>query len=393
MKIGGRSLARREFGRDGVADMRQQLKNGISVPCILLYGEETFLVDRFVRDIRDCVLKPETRAFNEIVLDGRVKPEDIRDACETYPVFAERKLVIVRKSGLFKAGRKKPAAQVETDERDANETGTEPPSELDSRMTVQETEPENDNQEKHDWKPFFESLPAHTVLLFAEDTVNKTLGLYKLVDKYGLAAEMPFQKPEVLGKWIQKGFAMSGKQITPADADYLMHRSEDGMTSLHQEIGKVSMYMGDRTQVAREDIRAVVVPSIRSRVFDLMDAVAGGDCAKAFVMLDEMIQKREPESKIFYMLAKQAGRLLQLKRLGPGLSSDRKADRLGMNAYALSKMEKLAGRLSGASLNRFVQGCADMDMAVKGGRIKIRLALELLIAGLAEQDPKCLFTG
>jgi DNA polymerase-3 subunit delta len=118
-----------------------------------------------------------------------------------------------------------------------------------------------------------------------------------------------------------------------------------------------------------------------------MDAVAGGSCAKAFVMLDEMIQKREPESKIFYMLSRQAGRLHQLKRMGQGLPLDRKADRLGMNSYALSKMEKLAGRLSVTSLNRFVQGCADMDLAVKSGRIKIRLALELLISGLAEQDP------
>lgn len=377
-------MARKESGRDGVADMRQQLKNGITVPCLLLYGEEGFLTDRFVRDIRECVLQPETRDFNEILLEGRVKPDEILDACETYPVFAERKLVIVRKSSLFKVNRKKVAASGEADERDTGETVPDAVTEMESGMMVQEPEPESDIRDKYDWKPFFESLPAHSLLVFVEETVNKTLSLYKLIDKYGLAAEMPFQKPDMLNKWIQKGFARSGKQISPIDADYLMHRAEDGMTTLHQEIGKVSMYMGDRTQVVRDDIRAVVIPSIRSRVFDLMDAVAGGDCAKAFIMLDEMIQKREAEQKIFYMLARQAGRLHQLKRMGPGLSPDRKADRLGMNPYALSKMEKLAGSMPKSSLNRFVQDCADMDMAIKGGRIKIRLALELLIAGLAE---------
>jgi hypothetical protein len=32
-----------------------------------------------------------------------------------------------------------------------------------------------------------------------------------------------------------------------------------------------------------------------------------------------------------------------------------------------------------------------MDLAVKSGRIKIRLALELLISGLAEQEPVGVF--
>lgn len=377
-------MAYRETGRDGVADVRQQLKSGIPAPCLLLYGEESFLIDRFVRDIRDCILKPDIRDFNEILLEGRVKPEAIIEACETYPVFTERKLVIVRKSGLFKVNRKKTVLPTETEERDSGESSQDIAEGMESGMTIQEPEPETGSQEKHDWKPFFDSFPTHTLLVFVEETVNKTLGLYKLIDRYGLAAEMPFQKPDVLGKWIQKGFAKSGKQISPFDADYLMHRAEDGMTTLHQEIGKVTLYMGDRTQVSREDIRAVVIPSIRSRVFDLMDAVAGGDCAKAFIMLDEMIQKREAEQKIFYMLAKQAGRLHQLKRMVPGVSADRKADRLGMNPYALSRMEKLAGRLPKASLSRFVKGCAEMDMAIKSGRIKTRLALELLIAGLAE---------
>jgi len=53
-----------------------------------------------------------------------------------------------------------------------------------------------------------------------------------------------------------------------------------------------------------------------------------------------------------------------------------------MNAYALSKMERLAGRMSEDSVSRFVQEAMEMDLAVKSGRIKMRLALELLMAGM-----------
>ena len=374
-------MAKKETTRDGVAEMRQQLKNGLPASCILLYGEEGFLVEHYLGEIRNAVLAPDTRDFNETLLEGRVKPESICDACETYPVFAERKLVIVRRSGLFKtAARKKTAddaeaassAPGEEDDADSEGAGTSDPA----------AGQEADSRSKYEWKPFFESFPSHALLVFVEETANRTLGLYKLIDKYGLAAEMAFQKPDVLNKWIQKGFARSGKRIAPPDAEFLMHQAEDGMTALHQEIGKITLYMGVRTDVTRDDIRAVVIPSIRSRVFDLMDAVAGGNRAAAMVMLDEMIQKREAEQKIFYMVARQAGRLYQLKRMGPGLSADQKADRLGMNAFAMTKMERLAARLPAEALAKFVQDCADMDMAVKSGRIRIRLALELLIAGI-----------
>ena len=377
--------SKKESSRDGVADMRQQLKTGIPASCLLLYGEEVFLIERYVKEIRDLILQPDTAAFNEIILEGRVRPEAILDACETYPVFAERKLVLVKKSGLFKAARKKATAGDGEDAEDgAGVSGADAASDGESAGAARDPEPEPDKNDKFDWKPFFESLPSHTLLVFVEETANKTLGLYKLVDRYGLAAEMPLQKPDMLNKWIQKGFAQSEKRISPDDADFLMHRAEDGMTALHQEIDKVRQYMGERTDVTKDDIRAVVTPSIRSRVFDLMDAVAGGERARALLMLDEMIQKREPEQKIFYMLGKQMGRLMQIKRMGPGLSADRKAERLGMNAYALSKLERLAGRLSEAAVARFVQEAAEMDMAVKGGRIKMRLALELLMAGAGQ---------
>ncbi len=377
-------MAKRETTRDGVAEMRQQLKNGLPAPCILLYGEEGFLIAHYLEEIRNAVLRPDTRDFNETLLEGRVKPEAICDACETYPVFTERKLVIVRKSGLFKAAvRKKSAEDAETagDGGGENGDGGDPDAEGAPSADTSAGQ-EQDGGGKYDWKPFFDSFPTHTLLVFVEETVNRTLGLFKLVDKHGLAAEMAFQKPDVLNKWIQKGFARSGKRISAPDADFLMHQAEDGMTALHQEIGKVCLFMGDRTDVTRDDIRAVVIPSIRSRVFDLMDAVAGGNRATGLVMLDEMIQKREAEQKIFYMIARQAGRLYQLKRMGPGLSADQKAERLGMNAFAMTKMERLAARLPADALAKLVRECADMDMAVKGGRIRIRLALELLIAGI-----------
>lgn len=392
-------MAGKETARDGVADMRQQLRAGLPAGCILLYGEEGFLVERFLEEIRQAVLQPDTRAFNEIMLEGRLRPQAIIDACVTYPVFAPRKLVIVKKSGFFKANTRKKVSVDDSAQADAAGTDTagsagesgesgesgeagEAGEFSSGKQGADAAEDPVESSRKVDWKPFFEELPSHTLLVFVEEEVNRTLGLFKLVEKNGLAARMDYQKPDVLVKWIQKGFSVFGKRISARDAEFLIHQAEDGMTALHQEIEKIALFLGDRAEVVREDIQQVVTPSIRSRVFDLMDAVAGRDRARALVMLDDMIQKREAEQKIFYMVARQAGRLLQLRNMEPGLSADARAKRLNMNAYALSKLERLAGRMSREALIRFVRSCAEMDLAVKHGAIRIRLALELLIAEL-----------
>ncbi len=384
-------MARKEAPKDYVQEMRRQLKEGVTVSCILLFGEERFLVSSFLKEIRDKVLHPETRALNEIVLEGRVKPADIMDACETYPVFAERKLVLVKNSDLMKVSRKAGPESVKHEASSPAAVEDAADEESDSEVEALQAsgsgwDPKagkgSETEEKTDWKGFFKDFPAHTLLVFVEENVNKTLSLYKQIQQNGLAAEMTFQKPEMLNRWLQKGFAQSGVQIMPSDADYLMLRAEEGMTSLHQEVKKICTYLGDKTRVQKEDIDAVVSPSITSRIFDLMDAVAAGQSARALQMLDDMLVKREPEQKIFYMIAKQAGRLLQVKYMEARLSSDVKANRLGMNSYAFSKMERLAARFSRETLGHFVKKAMEMDADTKSGRIKMRLALELLIVSL-----------
>ena len=46
-----------------------------------------------------------------------------------------------------------------------------------------------------------------------------------------------------------------------------------------------------------DDIRAVATVTIKSVIFDLMDAVAARDRAKALSYLDDMLSLKEPEQK------------------------------------------------------------------------------------------------
>lgn len=387
-------MPRKSQSRDGADDMLNLLKNKLPTRCILLFGEEVFLIEHFVKEIRNTILTPSTRLFNEFLFEGRIKLEALASVCETYPVMSERKLVLVRKSGLFKAEAKKKSKGDQLEGSDA--TGEQgpygesdsqpdlytPESGRDSRAKPSKIEARGDSTQKESWTDFFEKLPQYVLLVFVEDSVNRALLTTKCLEKYGIVADIGAQTPDKLIKWIIKGFSNFGKKITLNNAELLLNQAEDGMTAIRTEIEKIALYMGDRTEVVRGDIAAVVTPSIRSRIFDLMDAVAAGDKSKALLMLDEMFKKREPERKIFFMISKQAGRLMLLRQMGHGVSIDEKAERVGMHTFALSKLDKLAAKLPLQTLADFVAKCAELDIAIKAGKVRAKLALELLLAGV-----------
>src|SRR5690606_21158134 len=99
------------------------------------------------------------------------------DACETFPVFAPRKLVIVKNSGLFYSKTKKNTA---SSDKDA-------PSEEDDVKPMMETRVKNKPQEA--LTDYIPDLPDTTCLIFIENQADKRLKLYKQVVSSGLALE------------------------------------------------------------------------------------------------------------------------------------------------------------------------------------------------------------
>jgi len=73
----------------------------------LFYGEERYLVKLYEHKMRDSVADPGAELMNTDVLDGpNFSVEAVVNAAETLPFLSEKRLVIVRDSGLFAPGKK-----------------------------------------------------------------------------------------------------------------------------------------------------------------------------------------------------------------------------------------------------------------------------------------------
>ncbi len=326
--------------------LKEELKSNKLRNLYLFYGQEEFLKKYYIDSIEKDILENDLSSLNKIVLEGKFDMQKLEDACETLPVFSERKLVLVRNSGMFKSGK----------------DGAKQQSVKDNLLN------------------YLKNVPSYTVLVFYEEEIDKRLKTVDVVKKNGLIVEFSFQKPAELVKWVLKVFRSYKKEISIEVASYLIEICEQGMTEILNEVKKLVMFVGERSNITLEDIDKVCTKSVKSRIFDLTDAVAEKNLDKALNLLNDMIIIREPLPKILFMITRQLRHVLEMKLLcKEGLSIKDASAKIGIAPFAGGKVANQAKCFSEEKLKEGIKEAFELDLAIKTGRINDRVAAELLI--------------
>ncbi|NLX63350.1 MAG: DNA polymerase III subunit delta [Clostridiaceae bacterium] len=371
--MAGYSSTSKNYGKDSnkqsLDKLKEQLKAKNPARVYLFYGDEPFLIDYYVKALKDLVLEGDNEGLNLSVFEENINIDDVIDACEMFPVFARRKLVIVKNSGLFYSKTKRI-----TDSSDKDDTPEE-----DDVKPLTETRLKNKVQDA--LTEYIPDIPDTTCLIFIEKQVDKRLKPYKQVVSAGLALEFNRNKPAELVPWVIKGMKSLNKVIDYNAAQYLVAISEPDMYTLRNEIFKLADYAGDRKEITLDDVKIMAIPTIKSVIFDLLDAVAKKDIPHALNILNEIIALKEPEQKILAMLSKQMGEMLKLKLLmEDGATQGQIAQYFqGKHPYALKIMTQQAAGMSVEFLRHMLGKCMEAEENYKKGLIEPKLALELLL--------------
>jgi len=344
-------LQGRIIGPMSISILKQEVKSKKFRKLYLFYGPEDYLKNHYLHCIEDSLVDDNLKMLNRIVLEGKVDVTEISDNCETMPVFSEKKVVIVKNSGMFKQKGKSEGSK------------------------------RGKNTQENELISCMESIPEYTCLIFYEEDVDKKLKAVKYVESHGLLVEFPYQKHDDLIRWVINHFKSNQKSIDPLLASQLIESCDQGMREIKNEIDKIIMYMGDRREATARDIESVCSRSIKGRIFDLTDAIAERNCAKALKVLNDMIILKEPLPLILFMITKQFRQILEMKLLvSEGMSSKEAASKMGLSPYVAGKVMKQIKGFSTDELKRAINQCMEMDVAIKNGRINDRIATELLIA-------------
>lgn len=363
----------KDVNKESLDKIKEQLKSKNLSKTYLFHGNEPFLVDYYVGEIKKLVLDNDNQSLNLLTFENKIDIDDVIDACDTFPIFTEKKLVIVKNSGLFYSKAKKSTVANE-DEDIQEEEDSKPEQIVSSGSRAQEALGE-----------YIPEIPETACLVFIESNVDKRLKAYKQLAKYGTVLEFNRNKPKYLVPWVIKGMNSVGKVITDEAAEYLVAISDPDMYTLRNEIFKLSSYAGERKEITIDDVKLLAIPTIKSVIFDLLDAVARKNTQRALIILDDILTLKEPEQKILAMLSKQTGDLLKLKLLMEERTSQTDINQYfqGKHPYAMKVMTEQARSMDADYLKVLLKNLMEAETSYKKGLIEPRLALELLLENIS----------
>ncbi len=248
--------------------LKQALRDGAPESLYLFHGEEAYLREHYIGELKKTLLPAGLEDFNLHAIQGKdCSVEWIAQAVDCLPMMSERTLVLVTDFDLY---------------------GLE--EEQQSRLLE-----------------VLKGLPDYCCLVFVYDLLPyKADGRSRLATLFkNRGAVVDFQRgsQEALTDWICLRFRALGKSIDTADARYLIFLCGDLMHDLLTEIGKIAAYASGR-RVTRADIDAVAVPRIDVKVFQMTDAIARKNFNKAVSVLADLLYSREPPVMILSVMGK-----------------------------------------------------------------------------------------
>lgn len=313
--------------------IREHIKNGSFAPCYLLFGKEKYLIQLTESKLVNAIIQDgDTMNFNQYRNSG-IDITEVMSVADTVPFFAEKRLILLKDSGLFKG--------------------------------------------KCALASYLSEMPETTVILFDESEVDRSSELYAAVKECGYVCEINGMSEEELRLFIGSFFKKEHLGITASDADFLTERAGTDMNRLTAEMEKLSAYCHGNSAVTREDILKCVSPVPEGQIFAMMDAIVNDDRKKAVELYTELLAAQEKPLRILYMLTNNFYNFYKVLCLADvGISADEIASRLGMRPFAVKKFMRRKKGWSFQKVLEAVEDGNDMERRVKSGDLEEHMAVE-----------------
>lgn len=316
--------------------INEDIKTGKLKQLYLLYGEEAYLRKQYRDRLKSAVIGDDTMNYH--YFEGKnISVGEIIDLAETLPFFAERRLIVLENSGLFKSG----------------------------------------GEELSEYLP---AKPESTYFLFVETEVDKRSRLYKKVQSGGYAAEFTVQDETTLKKWILGMVKREGKNISGAALNYLIEKTGTDMENIRKEMEKLFCYCLEKDTIETEDIEEICTKRISSHIFDMISAIADKKQKKALELYYELLALKEPPMRILFLIARQFNLLMQVKELQKkGFRDKAIGEKVGLPGFIAGKYVTQSARFSKEDLREAVEACVEAEEAIKTGKMNDNMSVELLI--------------
>ncbi|MBN2899079.1 MAG: DNA polymerase III subunit delta [Clostridia bacterium] len=320
----------------------------------VFWGRENYLVEHALKLLKDTVVGEAYEAFNYIVLDGMEATVDhVLESAETLPLFAERKVVVVKSAPYF-----------------------------------QKTKTGLNDKEEEKFLHYLSSPSASTVVVFiSAGDLDKRRKVYKAAQKSGKIVDFDKMGDVDFAKWVGKRFKSEGIAMDSAtlryfveSVGYLGKNAEKTLYEVNSEIDKLVHFTKAEGAITRSHIDTIVEKSFETNIFELLDALSAGDVKTGLHSVHELLETGEAPLKIISMISRQFRMIYKTKALQTeGHSGASIASKLGMPGFVANKNINFGRRMTFDQLGVVIADCISYERMIKTGRMSQEIALETLI--------------
>lgn len=306
----------------------------------LIYGEEEWIKNEALNKIKSQSV-PESDLMNYASFEGKdFTITQVIDTGETMPFFADEKLMVIKKSGLFKTGRKE------------------------------------DTEALLDW---MRKKPDYVRIVFVEDEIDKRNALYKYIKSEWEVIEGVCPDDEALIPILKTACQERGLNIEERLIQYLIMNLPRNIGHILLELDKLAAYVG-KEKVTKAVIDEVCVFSLEQRVFELLKAVSQKNTSLALSIYNKLIESKESPIGILVLIARQYRILLQIKYLlRMQMPMKQISQSVGVPYYVAKDLSQQAQQFSFKVLQDILELCLESDCAIKTGKMEPIKCIELLI--------------
>jgi DNA polymerase III subunit delta len=323
-------------------DVLKALEKRQPAPVYLFYGPGEFRLEKVLDQFKASLIPEGLRDFNlEILYGGETEPDDILHHARSFPLMADHRLIIVRRTEAFGSER----------------------------------------LEK--FLPYFEKPAQSTCLIFVTSKSDFNKPFYKALRTHGWAVKFEELRTQQVVPWVIKTASEMGMTMDPRAASYLSDIIGNRAGELYSELEKLALRFGK--EVRMEQVKESVKHSRIYTVFELMDQVSSRDEKASLLVLNRFLEeedKRDAPLRVIGMLNRQM-RLLWLTkflaRKGGEVADVMK--KLGVPRFSGTALMRHGKRWRAAELERAFDLLYEADGRIKSGS-RPKPVLETLILGL-----------
>lgn len=329
-------------------ELKNILQAGSLPGLILLYGQESYFVEEGLQAIRNAVVRQEDRDFNLTQFHGRdFKANDVVEQARTFPVFADRRLVIIKN-----------VHEASADQLDGLQS-------------------------------YIEDPVPETVLLLTAEKIDARRKIYQVLKKTGTAIEFKKIYENQLPTFVRDLAKTLNVTLTGEGLKLFCKRVGTNLIEVQGELEKLVGYLGDRDLADENDVAAIVSDTRIESVFDLTDALGQGDISTALKLLDRLLSEGQAPLMVLAMMTRHFRQMWKIKELtAQKVPQNEFPKRVGVSPYFLKGLLQQASRFSNQHYRQVFDQFLITDLALKSSGGDPKMFLEKLVLEIAAMGKK-----